>query len=270
MTGHDGSIYRTCRDAAGLTQEQAAELLNCSVRQLARYESGEQRVPEDVAYRMVSLYDSPLLEVQHLRLVSPVAADFLPPVVQRAFIQASIKIANQMRNFYKSDQGYRLLEIAEDNVVSPDEEPLYREIYDELLDIVQSIMELRISQEGGSYGAGERGVQGQPGADPGGVSRQGDPVPKGDRPVVTYGQQNCQSEFSHEGRRHPGVQLLDQRGQSGPSHVVDIKKERPEAGTSRRSVRGLVSKSENNSKAILSHFARKCKPRTVREEVNLR
>ena len=49
-----------------------------------------------------------------------------------------------------------------------------------------------------------------------------------------------------------------------------IKKERPEAGTSRRSVRGLVSKSENNSKAMITCFDRKCKPRTVREEVNLR
>lgn len=50
MTGHDGSIYRICREAAGLTQEQAAEGLNCSVRSLARYESGEQHVPDDIAY----------------------------------------------------------------------------------------------------------------------------------------------------------------------------------------------------------------------------
>ena len=48
MTGHDGSIYRICREAAGLTQEQAAEGLNCSVRSLARYESGEQHVPDDI------------------------------------------------------------------------------------------------------------------------------------------------------------------------------------------------------------------------------
>ena len=47
------------------------------------------------------------------------------------------------------------------------------------------------------------------------------------------------------------------------------KKERPEAGTSKRSVRGLACKSANNSKVILSHFARKCKPHTVREGVTL-
>ena len=47
------------------------------------------------------------------------------------------------------------------------------------------------------------------------------------------------------------------------------KKERPEAATSKRSVRGLACKSANNSKVILSHFARKCKPHTVREGVTL-
>lgn len=49
-----------------------------------------------------------------------------------------------------------------------------------------------------------------------------------------------------------------------------IKKERPEAATSRRSVQGLARKSENDSKVILPHFARKCKSRTtVREGVTL-
>ncbi len=47
-----------------------------------------------------------------------------------------------------------------------------------------------------------------------------------------------------------------------------IKKERPEAATSRRSVRGLAS--ANNSKVILTHFARKSKPTTtIREGVTL-
>ena len=47
-----------------------------------------------------------------------------------------------------------------------------------------------------------------------------------------------------------------------------IKKERPEGGASRRSVRGLAS--ANNSKVILPHFARKCKPTTtIREGVTL-
>lgn len=268
MTGHDGSIYRICRDEAGLTQEEAAEKLNCSVRQLARYEAGEQRTPDDIANRMAVIYDSQLLKVQHLRLVSPMAADLLPPVIERGLGEVAMRITNRMRRFYQGEQGYRLLEIAEDNVVSPEEEPLYREIFGELLDIEQAIMELRISQEVDSCGTGERGVQGQSGADSGGVSRPGDPVPERDRPVATYGQSDGEGHLPDEGRRDPGRQLLDQRGQSGPGHVVGIKKERPEDGASGHSVQGLAS--ENNRKIMIAHLSRKCKPRTVREEVNLR
>ena len=36
MPTYGGKIYRTCREAAGLTQEQDAERLNCSVRTKAK------------------------------------------------------------------------------------------------------------------------------------------------------------------------------------------------------------------------------------------
>ena len=40
------NIYAGCRTAAGLSQEAAAELLGCSVRSVAAWESGERR-PSD-------------------------------------------------------------------------------------------------------------------------------------------------------------------------------------------------------------------------------
>ena len=43
MTDADKTIYKICRKQAGYTHERAAELLNCSVRQLARYEAGVKR-----------------------------------------------------------------------------------------------------------------------------------------------------------------------------------------------------------------------------------
>ena len=94
MSGYDGAIYKTCREAAGMTQEQAAEALNCSVRTLARYETGEQRTPDDVAFHMAMLYDSQYLAVQHLRLVSQVAAELLPPVAVRELPVAAIRSIN--------------------------------------------------------------------------------------------------------------------------------------------------------------------------------
>jgi len=78
MTGSGKTIYKICRDQAGYTQERAAELLPCSVRALARYESGECVVPDELAYRMVRLYNSQFLAVEHLRNVSRPAVPLIP------------------------------------------------------------------------------------------------------------------------------------------------------------------------------------------------
>lgn len=191
MPGNGSEIYRTCREQAGLTQEQAAEGLNCSVRQLARYEAGEAPVPDDIAYQMVVLYDSQLLEVQHLRLVSQVAADLLPPIVEVNLSMASLALINRATEL--ADNYRRMMQIAEDDRIDDQERPDYQ--------IIQ----------------------------------------KNVRAVIA-------ASFCYL--------------------YANIKKERPEGGASRRSVQGLAS--ENNSEIILSHFARKCKSRTVREGVNLR
>ena len=67
MQGDCTNIYQSARKIAGLTQERAAELLGLSVRSLADYESGLRLPPNDIADRMVTVYNSQLLAVQHLR-----------------------------------------------------------------------------------------------------------------------------------------------------------------------------------------------------------
>lgn len=269
MPGNGIEVYRICREQAGLTQEQAAEGLNCSVRQLARYESGETPVPDDLAYKMVRRYDSQYLAVEHLRLVSHVAAEVLPPVTVLDLPRAAIRIINLVRKFAERHREQALLDIAEDGVISPEERPLFDEIMAELHELVQAIMELGISEEGdGDYGKRKRGLPGQPGARSGGVPRPGDHYPKGTGRMAAHGQQNRQSHVSDEGRRDKGRHLLDLRGQPGPRHVVGKKKTAPRLAPQGGRVQGLAP--ENDSKVILPHFARKCKSRTtVREGVTL-
>lgn len=208
MPGNGIESYRTCREQAGLTQEQAAEGLNCSVRQMARYEAGEVPVPDDIAYQMVVLYDSQLLAVQHLRLVSHVAAEILPPVTVLDLPRAAIRIINLVRKFAERHRERELLDIAEDGVISPEEQPLFDQIMAELQELVRAIMELGLSED---------------------IS-------------------------------------AEQRPRKKARRVAGIKKERPKAATSGRSVPGLANKSENNRKIMITRFARKCKPRTLSGE----
>lgn len=212
MPGNGIEVYRICREQAGLTQEQAAEGLNCSVRQLARYESGETPVPDDLAYAMVRCYDSQYLAVEHLRLVSHVAAEVLPPVTVLDLPRAAIRIINLVRKFAERHREQALLDIAEDGVISPEERPLFDEIMAELRELVKAIMELGISED------------------------------------------------------LPAERTTRRKAR----HVVGKKKNAPRRPPQGVRVQGLARKSENDSKVILPHFARKCKSTTtIREGVTL-
>ena len=125
MTDADKTIYKICREQAGYTQERAAELLNCSVRQLARYEAGEVQVPDDLAYAMVRLYNSQYLAVEHLRLVSQLAASIIPSV----------------------EPDRKLLRIAEDGIITAEERPILDEILGELRNLSKVCFEVQAATE---------------------------------------------------------------------------------------------------------------------------
>lgn len=72
--------YKTCRESAGIKQEDAAELLNISCRTLSDYENGKVKVPDDIVDKMARLYSSPLLAWWHLKNNS-VLGKYLPDVV---------------------------------------------------------------------------------------------------------------------------------------------------------------------------------------------
>lgn len=161
MPGNGSEIYRTCREQAGLTQEQAAEGLNCSVRQLARYEAGEAPVPDDIAYQMVVLYDSQLLEVQHLRLVSQVAADLLPPIVEVNLSMASLVLINRATEL--ADNYRRMMQIAEDDRIDDQERPDYQIIQKNVRAVIAAsfcYLYANIKKERPEAATSKRSVQG--------------------------------------------------------------------------------------------------------------
>lgn len=75
------NLYKISREAAGLTQEAAAEALNISVRSLAGYENDEVIPKDEVVENMVKLYKTKILGLQHLRNTSRLARECLPEVI---------------------------------------------------------------------------------------------------------------------------------------------------------------------------------------------
>jgi transcriptional regulator with XRE-family HTH domain len=80
MTEQCGNIYKTCRDNAGFTQEQAVEFLGVETRTLSSYENGHSRVPDDIVATMADKYNAPLLAWRHLKETS-VLGRYLPEIV---------------------------------------------------------------------------------------------------------------------------------------------------------------------------------------------
>ena len=135
MQGDCTNIYQSARKIAGLTQERAAELLGLSVRSLADYEAGLRLPPNDVADRMVTVYNSQLLAVQHLRGSTQFARDLLPEVRPMALPEAVLTLIDAVYDFADDRLDRELIDIARDGVISADE----RERFDHVVEKIRAI-----------------------------------------------------------------------------------------------------------------------------------
>ena len=72
--------YKLCRASAGITQEQAADLLGVAPRTLSDYENGRAKVPDDIVATMADTYKSQLLAWWHLQQTS-ILGKYLPELV---------------------------------------------------------------------------------------------------------------------------------------------------------------------------------------------
>mgnify|MGYP000755230776 CR=1 FL=1 len=139
------NIYKKARMAAGITQERAAELLDISVRSLADYESGV-RVPQcDVVDGMVTVYNSQLLAVQHVRMEGQAIRDILPEVRAMRLPEAVLTLVHGMYEFYGDHLDRELIDMARDGVISEDEEERFERIMQQIGVAYAAYLSLRCS-----------------------------------------------------------------------------------------------------------------------------
>lgn len=148
MFNADTNIYGRCRRARGITQEYAAELLGVATRTVAAWESGE-RIPSGVMVaRMVDVYQTPVLAVEHLRLNDELARNIIPRIAETPLPQAVCQLVSAVRNFAAIEGEDRLLEIAADGEVDEMEQADFEQILIELEPVVAAAMSLRYATEG--------------------------------------------------------------------------------------------------------------------------
>lgn len=139
-------MYARHRNAAGLTQEKAAELLGCAVRTVQAYESGEIIPPDYVVALMCDVYPAPMLALEHLRASSSMGRALIPEVSRLPLAQAACQLIYQIQDFTSKNRPQDLVWISSNGKVDEGEEQIFREIVDELEGIVQASIQLRYAQ----------------------------------------------------------------------------------------------------------------------------
>lgn len=78
MTDSNKLYYKTCREQAGLTQEQAIPLLGIAEpATLSRYENGHIPVSQELVAAMIKVYRTPSLAQWHVEYTNPDLVDYL-------------------------------------------------------------------------------------------------------------------------------------------------------------------------------------------------
>ena len=144
------NIYQTARKAAGFTQERAAELLGLSPRSLVDYETGLRLPPNDVADSMVTVYNSQVLAVQHLRNSTRFARELLPDVQAMALPEAVLTLVDAVYAFADDRLDRELIDIARDGVISEEERDRFDHVVERIRAITAAAIALASIPRGGA------------------------------------------------------------------------------------------------------------------------
>lgn len=147
------NIYKTARQAAGLTQERWAEVLGISTESVRLYETGRGLPSDEVVTLMADVSSFSVLAYWHLKEKSGVANDILPEVKRLELPQAVVQLLVAIRDFKENTD--ELLTIAADGIVDATETDLFEEILEALDGIIQASLTVKYAK-GAPAATGER------------------------------------------------------------------------------------------------------------------
>ena len=148
MAPTDTNIYASCRRRTGMTQEAWAEKLDVSVESVKRYETDVRIPPLHIVKAMADLSGDESLAYRFLAKTTQ-ELDVLPDIEMVNLQAATIRMMNRMARFAAKARDRQLMEIAEDGIISEEEQPLYAEIMDELTGIITAFSQLKFYTEEG-------------------------------------------------------------------------------------------------------------------------
>ena len=165
MSGNYPNLYQRARKESPYTQEQAAELLHVSETTVKAWEQGPRTPDNGTVARMVELYGTPWLALEHLKNTSGVLGVLPEGITVQSLPAAAITLINCVLDFADLHRDRQLLRIAEDGVISDEERPVFDGIVHDLDGIIRAALQVKYIREPGTKkdrpdaGTSERLVQ---------------------------------------------------------------------------------------------------------------
>lgn len=138
------NIYQLARHYAELTQLEAAELLNVSVRALGNYESGNTTPHGDIVEEMVKIYGTEWLGYEHLRQSTKLGKRILPRI-DISDIAKSVLVLQKESNDV-DDVKSCMVKIACDGIIHDHEEERWNEVTKEIREMAGAALSVVFSK----------------------------------------------------------------------------------------------------------------------------
>ena len=150
MDRNAGNALKRARLAQGITQEKLAEMSGYSADAISAWENGVRQASVPVLELLAVCLSAPWLTGVYLREQANGALDEILPAFTpgKPISGAVIRLVNQIYAFGDKHNDRRLLNIAEDDVITLDERREFDSVMEDLQGIVEAVMELRYSAGG--------------------------------------------------------------------------------------------------------------------------
>lgn len=138
------NIYQLARHCADLTQLEASELLNVSVRALGNYELGNTTPHGDIVEDMVRAYNAEWLGYEHLRQSTQLGKRILPRI-DISDIAKSVLVLQKESNDV-DDIKNCMVKIACDGIIHEHEEERWSEVTKEIREMAGAALSVVFSK----------------------------------------------------------------------------------------------------------------------------
>lgn len=149
MDKNTGNALKRARNSKGISQERLAEMSGYSTDSIQAWEAGTRR-PYDTTLDLLGIcLDAPWLTAVYLREQSKgeALAGFVPEFTPgEPLSKTALGLLNRIYDFADKHSDRRLMQIAEDDVISPDERPEFDAIAEDLSEIIRAATELRFAK----------------------------------------------------------------------------------------------------------------------------